>query len=191
MLFRSNSSGARTPFYGTTVDHVLTLDILLGDGRIVKVGPDETTLPGPRELMENLAMFNGVEIREHFQPGLMKRWPGYALDRAANEPGNLVHLIAGSEGTLAAIVSAELKLVPTPDELGLGLIFFDSIAEAMQATTELLDLKPVAIEHIDRVLLDQTRGQREFAAARALLELDEHPTEIGRASCRERVYSSV
>ena len=28
----------------------------------------------------------------------------------------------------------------------------------MQATVELLDLKPAAIEHIDRPLLDQTRG---------------------------------
>jgi FAD/FMN-containing dehydrogenase/Fe-S oxidoreductase len=176
-MIANNSSGARTALYGTTVDHVSELDILLGDGRVVKVGPNQTALPGARELMENLAMFNGLEIREHFQPGLLKRWPGYALDRAAHEPGNLIHLVAGSEGTLAAIVSAELKLVPTPDELGLGLIFFDSIAEAMQATTELLDLKPVAIEHIDRVLLDQTRGQREFAAARDLLELDEQPAE--------------
>jgi len=176
-MIANNSSGARAPFYGTTADHVSELDILLGDGRIAKIGPGLDPLPGPRELMENLAMFNGLEIREHFRPGLLKRWPGYALERAAAEPGNLVHLIAGSEGTLAAIVSAELKLVPTPDELGLGLIFFDSIAEAMQATTELLDLKPVAIEHIDRVLLDQTRGQREFALARTLLELDELPCE--------------
>jgi len=176
-MIANNSSGARTPFYGTTADHILSLDILLGDGRVVKVGPSEPALPAVRELMENLALFNGLEIREHFQPGLLKRWPGYAIDRAVNEPGNLVHLIAGSEGTLAAIVSAELKLVPTPDELGLGLIFFDSVAEAMQATTELLDLKPVAIEHIDRVLLDQSRGQREFAAARDLLELDEQPCE--------------
>ena len=57
------------------------------------------------------------------------------------------------------------------------MIFFDSIAEAMQATVELLDLKPAAIEHLDRVLLDQTRGQREFQAARDLLELERHPAE--------------
>ena len=29
----------------------------------------------------------------------------------------------------------------------------------MQATVELLDLKPAAIEHVDRVLFDQTKGQ--------------------------------
>ena len=41
----------------------------------------------------------------------------------------------------------------------------------------LLDLEPAAIEHIDRILLDQTRGQLPFAAARSLLGLDESPCE--------------
>jgi hypothetical protein len=139
---------------------------------VLKIGPGHESLPKQRELIGNMAMFNSLEIADHFPEGLAKRWPGYALDRAVREPENLIQILAGSEGTLAAIISAELKLVPTPDEIGLGLIFFDSIADAMQATTELLDLKPAAVEHIDRVLLDQTRGQREFAAARDLLELD-------------------
>ena len=47
----------------------------------------------------------------------------------------------------------------------------------MQATVELLDLKPAAIEHIDRPLLDQTKGQLHFQAARDLLELDTKPCE--------------
>ena len=47
----------------------------------------------------------------------------------------------------------------------------------MQATVELLDLKPAAIEHIDRLLLDQTRGQLHFQAARDLLELHAKPCE--------------
>jgi Fe-S oxidoreductase len=47
----------------------------------------------------------------------------------------------------------------------------------MQATVELLDLKPSAIEHIDRPLFDQTRGQLNFEAARQLLELDTKPCE--------------
>src|SRR5207247_11201896 len=42
---------------------------------------------------------------------------------------------------------------------------------------ELLDLQPAAIEHLDRVLLDQTRGQLEFKAARDLLELDYKPCQ--------------
>src|SRR5581483_4794636 len=60
---------------------------------------------------------------------------------------------------------------------GVGLIFFASVAEAMQATVELLDLKPAAIEHLDRVLFDQTKNQLTFKAARDLLELDAKPCE--------------
>jgi FAD/FMN-containing dehydrogenase len=107
----------------------------------------------------------------------LKRRPGYALDRLAKEPGNLAHLLCGSEGTLAAITSAELKIVPLPVQRGLGLVFFTSVAEAMQATVELMNLKPAAIEHLDRVLFDQTRGQLEFKAARDLLDLDHRPCE--------------
>src|SRR5205807_707742 len=50
-------------------------------------------------------------------------------------------------------------------------------ADAMQATVSLIDLKPAAIEHIDRPLLDQTKGQLHFQAARDLLELDTNPCE--------------
>ena len=39
-----------------------------------------------------------------------------------------------AKGTLAAIVSADLKIVPLPAERGVGLLFFASVAEAMQAT---------------------------------------------------------
>ncbi|MSU59300.1 MAG: FAD-binding oxidoreductase [Pedosphaera sp.] len=175
-MIANNSSGARAPLYGTTADHLVELEIVLGDGRVLLVGPEHDTLRPQRDLLEDMAMLNGLQIGERFGPGLVKRWPGYALDRVLRDPANLINVLAGSEGTLAAITSAVLKVVPTPDEIGLGLIFFDSLAEAMQATVELLDLKPAAIELLDRLLLDQSRGQREFDAARELLELDALPT---------------
>ena len=171
-MIANDSSGAHTPVYGTTADHINVLEILCSDGRVVRVGSGHDSLPRQRDLLESLTSLNELQITERFPPGLLKRWPGYALARAMREPGNLAHIIAGSEGTLAAIISAELKLVPLPEKRGLGLLFFASVAEAMQAAVELLDLKPAAIEHIDRLLLDQTRGQLEFQAARDLLELD-------------------
>ena len=175
-MIANNSSGAHTPLYGTTADHLVELEIVLGDGRALKVGPAHPTLPRQRELLEDLAMLNALQIAERFPPGLLKRWPGYALDRMAQAPANLINVLAGSEGTLAAITSAVIKLVPTPDEIGLALIFFDSIPEAMQAAIEFKALSPVAVEFLDRLLLDQTRGQREFQGARDLLELDTRPT---------------
>ena len=176
-MIANDSSGAHTPVYGTTADHISNLEIITSDGRAAKVGSGQDALPRQRQLLESLVSLNELQLTECFPPGLLKRWPGYALTRAMREPGNLAHIIAGSEGTLAAIISAELKLVPLPETRGLGLLFFDSVSEAMQATEVLLDLKPAAIEHIDHPLFEQTRGQREFQAARDLLELDARPCE--------------
>ena len=162
-MIANDSSGAHAPVYGTTADHISVLEILISDGRVVRVGSGQDELPRQRDLLESLTSLNELQIAERFPPGLLKRWPGYALARAMREPGNLAHIIAGSEGTLAAIISAELKIVPLPEKRGVGLLFFASVAEAMQAATELLDLKPAAVEHIDRLLLDQTRGQLDVS----------------------------
>src|SRR6185295_11400056 len=100
------------------------------------IGPGQDSFRKQRELVADLTYFHSLEIADRFPNGLLKRRPGYALDRAAKEPGNLNHLLCGSEGTLAAIMSAELKIVPLPRAKGLGLIFFASVPEAMQATVE-------------------------------------------------------
>ena len=174
-MIASDSSGAYAPFYGTTGMHVSELSIVLADGEVTKVGPGQESLPRQQNLIEDLLALNALQIAERLSPGLLKRWPGYALARAANEPGNLLPILSGSEGTLAAIISAQLNIVPLPAERGVALLFFTSAAEALQATVELLDLMPAAIEHMDSLLFDQTRGQREFQAVRDLLELDSRP----------------
>lgn len=176
-MIANNSSGSHTPVYGTTADHVNELEIVSADGLVQLVGPQHDTLRKQRELVTDLVTFHALEITARLEPGLLKRRPGYPLDRCLRQPDNLNPILCGSEGTLAAIVSAELKIVPLPQESGLGLFFFASVAEAMQATVELLDLQPAAIEHLDRVLLDQTRGQLEFQKARDLLELDFKPCQ--------------
>ena len=176
-MIANNSSGARCPIYGTTADHVISLEIVMADGRIEKIGRMHESLAAERTRIENLIRARSAEMGERWPPGLIKRWPGYGIERFLRAPNNLTNIFAGSEGTLAAIFSAELKISPLPSNKGLGLIFFSSVDEAMQATVELLDLKPAAIEHIDRPLLDQTKGQLHFQAARDLLELDTQPCE--------------
>ncbi len=171
-MIANNSSGARCPIYGTTADHVLSLDIVMADGRVEEIGASHKSLGCERAKIEDLVREATAEMAERWPPGLIKRWPGYGIEKFLRAPTDLTNILAGSEGTLAAIFSAELKICPLAQEKGLGLIFFASVAEAMQATVELLDLKPAAIEHIDRPLLDQTKGQLHFQAARDLLELD-------------------
>jgi FAD/FMN-containing dehydrogenase/Fe-S oxidoreductase len=176
-MIANNSSGARCPVYGTTADHVISLEIVLADGRVEKIGASHESLGCERTKIERLVRSASTEMAERWPPGLIKRWPGYGIERFLRVPNDLTNILAGSEGTLAAIFSAELKISPLPHEKGLGLIFFASVAEAMQATVELLDLKPAAIEHIDRPLFDGTKGQLHFQAARDLLELDTKPCE--------------
>src|SRR5207302_9826837 len=176
-MIANHSSGPRVPVYGTTADHVVSTEIVLVDGRILNIGPTHNSLGAEREKIEKLIRTCVVDISERMPPGLLKRWPGYGLERFLRAPDNLNEILAGSEGTLAAIFSAELKISLLPREKGLGLIFFGSVDEAMEATVELLDLKPAAIEHIDRPLLDQTKGQLHFQAALDLLELDSEPCE--------------
>jgi FAD/FMN-containing dehydrogenase/Fe-S oxidoreductase len=176
-MIANNSSGARCPIYGTTADHVISLEIVMAGGRIEKIGATHESLHAERAKIEDVIRQATAEMAERWPPGLIKRWPGYGIERFLRAPNDLTNILAGSEGTLAAIFSAELKISPLPREKGLGLIFFASVGEAMQATVELLDLKPAAIEHIDRPLLDQTKGQLHFQAARDLLELDTQPCE--------------
>jgi FAD/FMN-containing dehydrogenase/Fe-S oxidoreductase len=176
-MIANNSSGAHVPVYGTTADHIVSTEIVLVDGRILNIGPGFDSLNAERDKIDNLIRACTDEMAERWPPGLLKRWPGYGIERFSRAPNNLNEILAGSEGTLAAIFSAELKISPLPREKGLGLIFFASVDEAMEATVELLDLKPAAIEHIDRPLLDQTKSQLHFQAARDLLELDSDPCE--------------
>ncbi len=176
-MIANNSSGSHVPVYGVTADHVASLDIVLADGRIETVGQDREGLRPLGARMAQLVQDHAPQIVERMPPGLLKHWPGYGLDRLLRAPGNLSALLCGSEGTLAAVVSAELKIVPLPRRRALGLVFFASVVDAMQAAVALRDLQPAAVEHVDAMLLDQTRGHPAFQTVRDLLELDAQPCE--------------
>ncbi|MFH1634378.1 MAG: hypothetical protein ABIG63_10270, partial [Chloroflexota bacterium] len=57
---------------------------------------------------------------------------------------NLAPLFAGSEGTLGIIRTAKLRLVRKPAHTILAVLAYDSIAEAAEATPDLLELVPSA-----------------------------------------------
>ena len=173
-MIANNSSGSHCPFYGCTADHVRSLEIVLADGTVETFGANGTE--NSRNLqLKKMVFARKPEIEEHMPGDLLKRWPGYSVERFLREPTQYNHIMAGSEGTLAAFVSAELKISPIPKRKTLGVVFYATVEEAMQGTVDLLDLKPAAIEHVDDVLADQTKGQLAFKAARDLLELDSKP----------------
>ena len=174
-MIANNSSGSHVPHYGVTADHVLALTVVMADGRVERTDADSGVMRVQRETLAKQVAEHAAAIHEKFTPVLRKRRVGLSFERFLREPNNLSHLFAGSEGALAAIVSADLKIVPLPKAKGVGIIFFATVPDAMQATVELLDLKPAAIEHVDNILFDQTKGQIAFKAARDLLELDTKP----------------
>src|SRR5213083_2883930 len=53
-MIANNSSGARVPVYGTTADHVLSLEIVLADGRLEKIGASHESLVREHAKIEKL-----------------------------------------------------------------------------------------------------------------------------------------
>src|SRR5256886_9585489 len=106
-MIANNSSGARVPVYGTTADHVVSLEIVMADGRIEKIGTMHESLHTERAKIDNLIRAQGAAMAERWPPGLVKRWPGYGIERFFRAPNNLDDVLAGSDGTLAAIFSSE------------------------------------------------------------------------------------
>ena len=176
-MIANNSSGAHAPVYGTTGDHIAELEVVLADGTVAVVGGGSGDLSEIQKTADDIVAEHADAIAERLPAGLVKRWPGYGLDRALRSPGDLTQLVAGSEGTLAGVTAAVLRVVPKPRRRYLGILFFQSVMEALQSTVEMADLKAAAIEHLDRAALDQTAGKRAFAASRDLLRLDDDPCE--------------
>jgi len=176
-MIANNSSGAHAPVYGTTADHVAAIELVLTDGSVAIVSSDDGGLHELCEAAGAIVAEHAAEIDERLPEGIAKRWPGYGLDRFLRSPGDLTQLVTGSEGTLAGIASAVVRVVPRPLNKSLGVLFFSSIEEALLCTVDLADLGAAATELLDSAVLDQTRGQRAFAPARSLLGLDEAPCE--------------
>ncbi len=176
-MIANNSSGAHAPVYGTTAEHLIALEVVLADGTVAEISVDSKGLPEIGEQVRRVVSDNSEIIKERMPESLVKRWSGYGFDRALRAPGDLTQIVAGSEGTLAGVFSAVVRVVPRPRHRGLGVLFFASVAEALQATVELTDLEAAAIELLDRSVLDQSRGQLAFAPARRFMQLDEFPCE--------------
>ena len=76
---------------------------------------------------------------------------------------NLSQIVAGSEGTLATVTTATLKLVPKPQMTALAVVHFDRVIDACAAIPDILETSPSASELLDKHLLDLARAQPEWA----------------------------
>ena len=185
-MIGNNSAGARSLRYGKVVDHVVSLDVVLSDGTPARLGPVEPEeLDGLRKRDDLLGSIYRTttaiklkyedEIRRRF-PKILRRVSGYNLDELipglpvraegwVDDPWklNLARLIVGSEGTLAVVRSAELRVMPLPKATGLVVISFDTITAALDRLAEIVATGPVAVEMLDRMILDLTAANPLYA----------------------------
>lgn len=173
----NNAAGARSIRYGRTVENLVALEVCLGTGERLWLGPGAgATNPTARrlaagviEIVRPLARL----IRERF-PRTVRRNAGYALDMildqieagATPETLDLVPLLAGSEGTLAVTLQARVKLHPSPRAKGLAVLSFTTLEHAIAAVSPILKaglpLGLTAVELLDDVVLDAARGNIEY-----------------------------
>ncbi len=162
-MIGNNSSGSHSIVYGSTIEHVHDLEVVLSDGSRATFGADGG--PGPPGSLEAEIRARLAEIvRDHARAiaeDYPKHWRlsgGYRLDRHPD----LAKLVTGSEGTLVAITGATVGLVPLPRARLFAVGHFDSLDGAIAATGGVLPLKPAAIELIDRTILELSRSKHEY-----------------------------
>ena len=161
----NNSCGGRSMRYGTMRDNVASIEALLADGTLAhfgSIGGSLKDVPSPlRPLAKDLLAIGAREadeIAERF-PKVQRRVGGYNLD--ALVPGkndiNLAHVLVGGEGTLAFSTRIELKLSPLLGRRAVGACHFGSFYEAMSSAQHIVRLKPIAVELIDRTMIELAR----------------------------------
>ena len=207
-MVANNSCGAHSMVYGSTRDHTLEISALLSDGSEVLFAPlnrEEFRKKCIGNKLENkiyqqvFEMLSDKENQEEIRaqypdPRINRRNTGYALDLLLNavvfngeEPFNFCKLLCGSEGTLALSTEVKLNLVELPPpEKALVCVHTESIEEALQANLVALRHGPVAVELIDRVILDCTRSNIAQARNRFFIKGDPGAILVVEFACALR-----
>ena len=180
-MIANNSSGTRSVVYGKTLDYVESLTAVLADGSVVELLPlDAEQLEakcgqadlegGCYRVVRRLAREHASEIERRY-PKILRRVGGYNLDEfvPGKEQFNLSRLIVGSEGTLAVILDATLRLVRPPKHRAMCVVLFHDLLESLAATPAILQHQPSAVELVDRFILGTTRGKTEFEPLRSFI----------------------
>lgn len=182
----NNATGAHSILYGMSADHLISADVILGDGNLETWGiTNSSKVEGQRSFVNTV-----LDIREKCADAIKQNYPktwrnsaGYRLNYllpwspstppqwigntypADLQPStfNLATLLAGSEGTLAVMRRAKVNLVRKPKHSMLGVLAYESIAEACDDVPRLLEFHPSAIELIPRMILQLARSVPAYA----------------------------
>ena len=183
-MIGNNSCGARSARYGMTIDHVESLDVVLSDAsRATFQALDAPALDRRSQGdsldarlhrdVRRLVSEHEVAIRRDFPP-FWRKCGGYRLERMVPERGpfNLANLVVGSEGTLAVVVEASVRLVPQPKAVVGVAGHFETVAAAIAAAEDARVCDAAVIELVDRFILNLARRSAAHGKLVSVLEGD-------------------
>ena len=169
-MVANNACGPHATAWGRTSDNIVALDCVDGQGRRFTATTSHdaalSDVPGLASLIDS----NLAPIRTEL--GRFKRQvSGYSLEHLTPEGGrNLAAMLTGTEGTLVLILSVTVRLVPLPDAPVLAALGYRSMIEAADDVPALLAHSPLAVEGMDRRLVDVVRAHKGPGAVPALPE---------------------
>ena len=118
----TNASGARTFKYGPTRKYVERLKIALANGDLIDLrrGELHADASGKHKLPLPSGGFLEAQLPSYHMPHTRKHASGYFVAPEMD----VLDLFIGSEGTLGVIVEVEVVLLPKPEGLLSGIVFF-------------------------------------------------------------------
>ena len=153
-MIGNNACGSRALAYGRTADNVLELEVLCGTGQRLVARPGAVgQVPG----LEAVVQAGLGPIRTQFGR-FARQGSGYALEHLLPERGgDLAGALVGSEGTLAVVLGATVRLVRAPAATVMVVLGYPDMAAAADAVGTVLPLRPVALEGIDARIVEVVR----------------------------------
>ncbi|HEY6707226.1 MAG TPA: FAD-binding oxidoreductase, partial [Actinomycetota bacterium] len=129
-MIGNNACGSRALAYGRTADNVLELDVVTGTGRRLVARPGAVgEVPG----LDAVVRAALGPIRAQFGR-FGRQGSGYSLEHLLPERGrDLARALAGSEGTLAVVLGATVRLVQAPAATVLVVLGYPDMATAADA----------------------------------------------------------
>jgi len=166
----NNASGSRGIRYGSMKDYIAWLDVVLADGSRVRLepmaegDPKLAALAARGDLLGRIVagtrrlVAENADLIRRYQPHTSKNSAGYnVFEVLQGGTYDLTRLVVGSEGTLAVVVQAALRVVPKPKERASVLLWFSDLESAGEAVSPVLALGPSACEIMERHFLDIVR----------------------------------
>ncbi len=166
-MIGNNACGPRALGYGKTADNVIALEVVTGSGEQLtldsRTGVDANSSAALHALQSTVAG-NLATIRTEFGR-FGRQVSGYSLEHLLPENRfNVARFLTGTEGTLAVITKATVRLVADAPHKIMIALGYPSMADAADATPALLEFTPTAIEGLGRQIVDVVRRTRGDSA---------------------------